>query len=99
MPTPTVKQINEIQTWYRGVWTAKAVNTHLDNVTGGDARVVPGFKGGVPTRAGFATFAGYLKENIRRDGYFCFDKYRPGQRYWGKTPKKAAIAAGFTLLA
>jgi hypothetical protein len=80
------------------VWTAKAVNDFLKNVTGGDAHVEQGYEGGKAKRDDFASHKEYVKVLNRTFGYFCIDTYRPGMKFWGKTPKAAARAAGFTIL-
>ena len=78
------------------VWTAKAVNDFLESVTTG-AHVEFGYYPGKVSRREFKTFTEYSRECRRREGYFCIDTHRPSQKFWGKTPKAAAVAAGFTL--
>lgn len=80
------------------VWTQKAVNTFLAKVTAGDAYVEFGYDGGKPKREDFNSHAEWSKKLRKLEGYFCYDKYRPGQKFWGKTPKAAAINAGFTIM-
>lgn len=79
------------------VWTAKQVNAKLNDLTAGDAHVELGYNGGKPNRESYATFKEYLKAHRKAEGYFCIDTYRPGLKFWGKTPKDAAQNAGFTL--
>ena len=81
-----------------GCWTSKKVNEFLKNVTGGDASVQNGFNGCRPSRDAYKTFREFSKASERAYGYVCIDTYRPGMHFWGKTPKEAAIKAGFTLL-
>lgn len=81
-----------------GCWTEKAINKFLVNVAGGDAVVERGHNGEKPKREDFATFAEFSKAFWKGDGYVCKDAYRPGALFWGKTPRAAAIAAGFTPL-
>lgn len=79
-------------------WTEKKVNELLQNVTGGDATVEKGWNGARPKRDDFPTFKDYLRASNKVDGYVCKDSYRPGAHFWGKTPRAAAVAAGFTLI-
>lgn len=80
-------------------WTEKKVNTYLESVTDGGVHVERGWSdSGKPRREEYATFGEYSRECDRRWGYVCFDKHRPGVRFWGKSPKDAAINAGFTLI-
>lgn len=74
-------------------WTEKRVNEKLLELTGGDAHVERGYNGEKPERRNFATFSEYSKACDKSYGYICFDSYRPGMKFWGKTPREAALAA------
>ncbi|NTW34546.1 MAG: hypothetical protein HGB17_00125 [Syntrophobacteraceae bacterium] len=78
---------------YSATWTAKRVNAYLANITGGDAYVEQGWKNGKAQTKAKKCSHGETYQN--EYGYICVDSYRPGMRFWGKTPKAACIAAGF----
>jgi hypothetical protein len=79
------------------IWTAKAVNEKLNDLTGGDAHVEQGYKEKRPQRKDFHSFAEYYRADTKIYGYICKDKYRPSSKFWGKYPIDAAKNAGFTI--